>query len=155
MTLFRPDANAAPVPRLGRPGWRWPQLPDELFLGSIDELVTIDRDWIPTDPDGSLYLRPFMFATEVFLGVRPAIEYLYVVIASPVGSYFKGGVKPVTVWVSPDYTRAAPGRHRRGQVRRQLRGQPGRRPPRRSSTAATRWSSSTPWSASTSTSWAA
>ena len=50
-----------------------------------------------------------MYASEVFLGVRPAHEYLYVVIASPVGSYFKGGVKPVTVWISSEYTRAAPG----------------------------------------------
>jgi branched-chain amino acid aminotransferase len=84
-------------------------LPDELFLGSIDELVRVDREWVPTDPDGSLYLRPFMYASEVFLGVKPSAEYLYVVIASPVGSYFKGGVKPVTVWISTTYTRAAPG----------------------------------------------
>jgi branched-chain amino acid aminotransferase len=64
---------------------------------------------VPTDPEGSLYLRPFMYASEVFLGVRPSAEYLYVLIASPVGAYFKGGVQPVTVWVSEDYTRAAPG----------------------------------------------
>src|SRR5260370_21012983 len=82
---------------------------DEMFIGSIDQLVKIDRDWVPTDPEGSLYLRPFMYASEVFLGVKPSAEYLYVVIASPVGSYFKGGVKPVTVWISAEYTRAAPG----------------------------------------------
>src|SRR5207249_5510172 len=69
----------------------------------------IDRDWIPTTAEGSLYLRPFMYASEVFLGVKPSSEYLYVLIASPVGSYFKGGVKPVSVWISEDYTRAAPG----------------------------------------------
>jgi branched-chain amino acid aminotransferase len=85
------------------------QLPDDLFLGSIEELISIDRDWVPTDPEGSLYLRPFMYASEVFLGVRPSAEYLYVLIASPVGSYFKSGIKPVTLWVSTEYTRAAPG----------------------------------------------
>src|SRR4029450_1152782 len=73
------------------------------------ELISIDREWIPTDPEGSLYLRPFMYASEVFLGVRPSAEYLYVLIASPVGSYFKTGVKPVSLWVSTEYTRAAPG----------------------------------------------
>ena len=85
------------------------QLPEELFVRSIDELVRIDREWVPTDPEGSLYLRPFMYASEAFLGVKPSAEYLYVVIASPVGSYFKGGVKPVAVWISTTYTRAAPG----------------------------------------------
>jgi branched-chain amino acid aminotransferase len=84
-------------------------LPDELFLGSLEHLIRIDQEWIPTDPEGSLYLRPFMYASEVFLGVRPSAEYLYVLIASPVGSYFKGGVKPVSLWVSTEYTRAAPG----------------------------------------------
>jgi branched-chain amino acid aminotransferase len=108
VSLFRADANARRF-RDSAARMAMAPLPDELFLGSIDELVKIDRDWVPTDPDGSLYLRPFMYASEVFLGVRPAQEFLYVLIASPVGSYFKGGIKPVTVWVSPDYTRAAPG----------------------------------------------
>jgi branched-chain amino acid aminotransferase len=108
VTLFRADANARRF-RESAARMAMAPLPDELFLGSIDELVKIDRDWVPTDPDGSLYLRPFMFASEVFLGVRPALEFLYVLIASPVGSYFKGGLKPVTVWISPDFTRAAPG----------------------------------------------
>src|SRR5262245_54865640 len=84
-------------------------LPEDLFLSSLHRLVEIDRDWIPTSEDGSLYLRPFMFASEVFLGVKPSAEYLYAVIASPVGAYFKGGVKPVAVWISDEYTRAAPG----------------------------------------------
>jgi branched-chain amino acid aminotransferase len=108
VSMFRPDANAARFRRSAERMAMAP-LPDELFLGSLRELVTIDRDWIPTDQDGSLYLRPFMYASEVFLGVKPSAEYLYVVIASPVGSYFKSGVKPVAVWVSQDYTRAAPG----------------------------------------------
>jgi branched-chain amino acid aminotransferase len=108
VTLFRADANAQRF-RDSAARMAMAQLPEELFLGSIHELVTIDQDWVPTDPEGSLYLRPFMYASEVFLGVKPSAEYLYVLIASPVGSYFKGGVKPVTVWVSSEYTRAAPG----------------------------------------------
>jgi branched-chain amino acid aminotransferase len=86
-----------------------PQLPQSAFLESLRQIITIDRKWIPQTEDGSLYLRPFAYASEVFLGVRPAMEYLYLVIASPVGPYFSGGVKPVTVWITPDYTRAAPG----------------------------------------------
>ena len=85
------------------------ELPEELFLGSIEALVAQDREWVPDDPEKSLYLRPFMFATEVGLGVRPADEYLYLLIASPAGAYFKGGLQPVTVWLSEDYVRAAPG----------------------------------------------
>jgi len=108
VTMFRPDANARRF-RESATRMAMAQLPEELFIGSLEQLVSIDRDWIPTDPDGSLYLRPFMYASEVFLGVRPSAEYLYVLIASPVGSYFKSGVKPVSLWVSTEYTRAAPG----------------------------------------------
>jgi branched-chain amino acid aminotransferase len=108
VSMFRPDANArrftASAQRMAMPAPA-----ESVFLDSLRHLIEIDREWIPQDEDGSLYLRPFQFASEVFLGVRPAMEYLYVVIASPVGAYFTGGVKPVTVWVSPDYTRAAPG----------------------------------------------
>jgi branched-chain amino acid aminotransferase len=107
VALFRPERNAqrfqASAERLAMP-----ILPESIFLRAIDELVKIDADWIPGG-EGSLYLRPFMFANEAFLGVRPAAEYLFVVIASPVGAYFKGGAKPVTVWLSDDYTRAASG----------------------------------------------
>jgi branched-chain amino acid aminotransferase len=108
ITMFRPEANAA---RFIRSAHRMamPPLPERAFVDSLRQLVRIDRDWVPAGDDGSLYLRPFMYATEVFLGVRPANEYLYLVIASPVGSYFSGGVRPVAVWVSPNYTRAAPG----------------------------------------------
>jgi branched-chain amino acid aminotransferase len=108
VTMFRPQANAARF-RASAERMAMAPLPEELFLGSLEELIKIDRDWIPTAPEASLYLRPFMFASEVFLGVKPSAEYLYLVIASPVGSYFKGGIKPVSVWVSQDYTRAAPG----------------------------------------------
>jgi branched-chain amino acid aminotransferase len=109
VTLFRPDANAR---RFGSSARRMAmaELPAQVFLDSLRALVDIDREWVPDDPEGSLYLRPFMFANEVFLGVKPSSEYLYVVIASPVGPYFKGGgVSPVAVWVTSEYTRAAPG----------------------------------------------
>jgi branched-chain amino acid aminotransferase len=108
ISMFRPDANARRF-RDSAARMAMPALPEDLFLGSLHEIIRIDRDWLPTDDEGSLYLRPFMFASEVFLGVRPAAEYLYAVIASPVGPYFAKGVQPVTVWVSENYTRAAPG----------------------------------------------
>jgi branched-chain amino acid aminotransferase len=77
---------------------------------AIELLVTQDREWVPAEPGHSLYLRPFMIATEINLGVsRPSASYLFTLIASPVSGYFGGRVNPVTVWLSPDYTRAAPG----------------------------------------------
>ena len=105
--LFRPEANAA---RLNGSAARlaMPLLPEELFIGSIKALVAADHDWFPSVAGGSLYLRPFMIATEAFLGVRPAKQYKYLVIASPAGNYFKSGAPAVSIWVS-DYTRAAPG----------------------------------------------
>jgi branched-chain amino acid aminotransferase len=108
VTLFRPEANARRFRDSSR-RMAMAQLPEATFLASLHELIKVDQKWVPTDPEGSLYLRPFMFASEVFLGVKPSAEYLYVLIASPVGSYFKTGIQPVTVWISDDYTRAAPG----------------------------------------------
>jgi branched-chain amino acid aminotransferase len=108
VSMFRPDANAARFTASAQ-RMAMPALPEQVFLDSLSRIIEIDREWIPQDEDGSLYLRPFAYASEVFLGVRPSMEYLYLVIASPVGAYFTGGVKPVTVWASPDYTRAAPG----------------------------------------------
>ena len=105
--MFRPEANAR---RFQKSAHRlaMPILPEDAFLTACDELVKIDHDWIP-EGDGSLYLRPFMFASEVFLGVKPSSEYLFLVIASPVGSYFKSGASSVSVWVSQDVNRAGPG----------------------------------------------
>jgi branched-chain amino acid aminotransferase len=105
--MFRPRENARRF-RDSAERLAMPMLPEQDFLEAIDQLVNIDRDWIP-DGDGSLYIRPFMFANEIFLGVKPSSEYLFIVIASSVGSYFKSGADAVSVWVSPDYTRAAPG----------------------------------------------
>src|SRR4051812_45363122 len=108
VTMFRPDANAARF-RASAQRMAMAPVPPQLFLDSLEALIRADRDWVPTDPEGSLYLRPFQYASEVFLGVKPSAEYLFLIIASPVGSYFKGGVQPVSVWVSREYTRAAPG----------------------------------------------
>ena len=108
VTLFRADSNARRF-RASAQRMAMAELPEQAFLDSLRAIVEVDREWIPDDPEGSLYLRPFMFANEVFLGVKPSSEYLYVLIASPVGPYFKGGVAPVAVWVSDEYTRAAPG----------------------------------------------
>lgn len=106
--LFRPEENArrfqASAKRMAMP-----ELPEEAFLTAVEALVDIDRDWFPSVEGGSLYLRPFMFASEVFLGVRPAKEYLFMVIASPAGGYFKSGASAIKIWVSNDYSRAAPG----------------------------------------------
>jgi branched-chain amino acid aminotransferase len=106
--LFRADANAHRFVQSAHRMAMAP-LPEELFLKAIDQLVQVDREWVPTSDGGSLYLRPFEYASEAFLGVRPSKEYLFVLIASPVGSYFSGGLKPVSIWVSEEYTRAAPG----------------------------------------------
>ena len=106
--LFRPEANAR---RFQKSATRLAMapLPEELFLESVHALVNADRDWIPQAEGSALYLRPFMIATEAALGVRPANEYLFCVFASPAGNYFKGGAAGVTLWVSENYIRAAPG----------------------------------------------
>jgi branched-chain amino acid aminotransferase len=108
IATFRPDANAARFARSAR-RLAMAELPAELFVESLRALTEVDAAWVPADPSESLYLRPFMIATEVGLGVRPAATYAYLLIASPAGAYFKGGVKPVSVWLSTDYTRAAVG----------------------------------------------
>ncbi|WP_441250117.1 branched-chain amino acid aminotransferase [Kitasatospora sp. McL0602] len=108
IATFRPTANAARLQASAR-RLAMPELPTETFVEAVELLVQHDQAWVPSEPEQSLYLRPFMFATEVGLGVRPANEYLFMIIASPAGAYFPGGVKPVSVWLSEDYVRAAPG----------------------------------------------
>jgi branched-chain amino acid aminotransferase len=105
---FRPEANAERFRRSAR-RLALPELPAEDFLTSIRSLVEVDAAWVPSGGETSLYLRPFMFASEGFLGVRPAAEVTYCVIASPAAAYFSGGLKPVSIWLSTDYSRAAPG----------------------------------------------
>ena len=108
IALFRPEANAARF-RASARRLAMPEMGDELFVEAIRQLVLADREWFPAVDGGSLYLRPFLFADEAFLGVRPAKHYKFLVIASPAGNYFKSGAPAVSIWVSEDYTRAAPG----------------------------------------------
>ncbi|MBJ7442911.1 MAG: branched-chain amino acid aminotransferase [Sphingobium sp.] len=107
IAMFRPEENAR---RFAESAERMamPALPQDIFLEAVEALVQIDAEWIPGG-EGSLYLRPFLFASENFLGVRPSNEYIFCVIASPAGAYFKGGKKAVTLWVSEHFTRAARG----------------------------------------------
>lgn len=105
---FRPIKNSERFARSAR-RLAMAEVPDELFLGSIEALVRQDQAWVPSDREKSLYLRPFMISTEIGLGVRPGNAYEYLLIASPAGAYFPQGVKPVTVWLSDEYVRAAPG----------------------------------------------
>lgn len=105
---FRPEANAA---RLAASARRiaLPELDEAAFLDSIEALVRTDAEWVPSSPGSSLYLRPFMFASETFIGVRPSQKVDYLVIASPVGPYFASGFTPVSIWVEREYNRAGPG----------------------------------------------
>jgi branched-chain amino acid aminotransferase len=106
---FRAEANAARLRSSAR-RLAIPELPEELFIESLRQLIAVDGAWVPpAGGEESLYLRPFVFATEPGLGVRPAKQYRYLVIASPAGAYFPRGIKPVSVWLSTEYVRAAPG----------------------------------------------
>ena len=108
MVLFRPKAHIA---RLARTAKRlcMPEVPDELFLDGVKALLREDRGWLPSAPGTSLYVRPFIFATEPFLGVRPAKQVLFAIILSPVGGYFSGPARPLRLWVEQERSRAAKG----------------------------------------------
>ena len=109
IATFRPEQNAHRMQNSAQ-RMAMPELPDEYFLESLRQLVEIDEAWVPeAGGEAALYLRPFMISTEVSLGVKPANSYTFYVIASPAGAYFDGGIKPVKVWISEDYVRAAPG----------------------------------------------
>jgi branched-chain amino acid aminotransferase len=105
---FRPEANAERMQRSAR-RLALPELPTDYFLESLRQLIAVDADWVPTADETSLYLRPFMFAKEAFLGVRPANKVNYYVIASPAGAYFTGGVAPVSIWLTTEHSRAGVG----------------------------------------------
>ncbi|MBT9254281.1 branched-chain amino acid aminotransferase [Phycicoccus sp. MAQZ13P-2] len=107
---FRPEANAERMQRSAR-RLALPELPTDDFLASLRALVEVDEAWVPAFGTGetSLYLRPFLYASEAFLGVRPANEVTYSVIASPAGAYFPRGLKPVRLWISEHYARAGVG----------------------------------------------
>lgn len=106
--LFRPEANAE---RMQRSAHRLalPELPTDWFIGSIKALIEVDAAWVPHGDEKSLYLRPFMFASERFLGVRPSQHVTYGLISSPAGAYFPEGLKPVSIWLSTEYARAGAG----------------------------------------------
>jgi branched-chain amino acid aminotransferase len=106
---FRPEENAE---RMKRSSHRLalPVLDPADFLQAVDALVEVDQRWVPeAGSEKSLFLRPFMIATEAFLGVRPSQHVTFMVIASPAGAYFKGGIKPLTLWLTEEYTRAGRG----------------------------------------------
>jgi branched-chain amino acid aminotransferase len=105
---FRPDANAARMQRSAK-RLALPELPTDYFIESLRQLIAVDGNWVPSGAETSLYLRPFMFAKEAFLGVRPATKVAYYVIASPAGAYFTGGVAPVNIWISQHLSRAGRG----------------------------------------------
>lgn len=106
--LFRPDKN---IERANRSNERLciPQIPAEDFLNGLKTLVSVEKDWIPTAPGTSLYIRPFVIATDPFLGVRPADNYLFIIILSPSGAYYESGLDPVKIWIEDDYVRAVRG----------------------------------------------
>ncbi|GAB3127948.1 branched-chain amino acid aminotransferase [Tsukamurella serpentis] len=109
VATFRPEANAA---RFQRSAERLaiPPLPEDVFVEALEQLVAVDGEWVPAaGGEEALYFRPFIFADEQTLGVKPANSYRFLVIASPAGAYFAGGVKPVSVWLSREYVRAVPG----------------------------------------------
>jgi len=107
ISLFRPQANAE---RFARSAARLalPEMPVDFFVETVEALVKQDRNWVPTKVGESLYIRPFMIATEVGLGVRPSNKAMYLLIATPASAYFNPS-KAVTVWISTEYVRAAPG----------------------------------------------
>ena len=106
--LFRPDMNAK---RTNNTTERLviPQLPVEDFVEAVRAVVDIDRDWVPTDPGTSLYIRPFIIATDEFLGVAPSKTYLFIIILSPSGAYYESGLEPVGIWIEDEYVRAVKG----------------------------------------------
>ena len=106
--LFRPDMNAK---RANNSNDRLciPQIPVEDFVDAVKALVRVEKDWIPTDPGTSLYIRPFVIATDEFLGVAPSKTYLFIIIVSPSGAYYESGLAPVGIWIEDEYVRAVKG----------------------------------------------
>lgn len=106
--LFRPDMNAK---RTNATNERLciPELPEEDFIEAVKAIVKIDEDWIPHESGTSLYVRPFIIATDDFLGVAPSKTYLFMIILSPSGAYYSSGLEPVGIWIEDDYVRAVRG----------------------------------------------
>ena len=106
--LFRPDKNAERATNTNR-RICIPEIPEEDFVDAIKALVAVDNAWIPTKPGTSLYIRPFIIATDPYLGVRPSDTYQFIIICSPVGAYYPEGLNPVKIWIEDDYVRAVKG----------------------------------------------
>ena len=106
--LFRPDMNGK---RTNDTNDRLciPQIPVEDFVQAVKAVVKVDEDWIPTEPGTSLYIRPFIIATDEFLGVAPSKTYLFMIILSPSGAYYESGLAPVGIWIEDEYVRAVRG----------------------------------------------
>ena len=106
--LFRPEKNAQ---RANESNKRLciPEIPEDIFVDAVKAVVKVDEDWIPTEEGTSLYIRPFVIATDAFLGVAPSKTYLFMVILSPSGAYYSEGLAPVGIWIEDDYVRAVKG----------------------------------------------
>ena len=106
--LFRPDMNAK---RTNNTNDRLviPRIPEEDFVQAVKAVVDVDRDWVPTDPGTSLYIRPFIIATDEFLGVAPSKTYLFMIILAPSGAYYESGLAPVGIWIEDEFVRAVRG----------------------------------------------
>ena len=108
IALFRPEMNARRF-NLSADRLCMPEVPEDLFLAGIEELVRLESDWIPTSSGTSLYIRPAMIAVEPVLGVHPSDHFYFFVILSPVGAYYASGFNPVKIMVEDRYVRAVPG----------------------------------------------
>lgn len=106
--LFRPEMNAR---RMIKSNERlcMATLPEEMFVEAVNELIKVEADWVPSEPETSLYIRPFMFACESSLGVHKAVSYKFMIILSPVGAYYAAGLAPVKIMVEDEYVRAVEG----------------------------------------------
>lgn len=108
IALFRPEMNARRF-NLSADRLCMPAVPEDLFVGGIEQLVKLEKDWIPTSEGTSLYIRPAMIAVEPVLGVKPSDHFYFYVILSPVGAYYSAGFNPVKILVEDRYVRAVPG----------------------------------------------
>lgn len=106
--LFRPEMNGK---RMINSNKRlcMAELPEDMFVEAVEAIVKFEQDWIPTAPDTSLYIRPFMYASQPGVGVHPADSYRFIIILSPVGAYYPEGVNPVKIWVEDEFVRAVKG----------------------------------------------
>lgn len=106
--LFRPQMNAR---RMIKSNERlcMPAFPEEMFVEAVKEIVKTEKEWIPSERETSLYIRPFMFATEAYIGVHPSASYRFIIICSPVGAYYPEGINPIRILVEDELVRAVKG----------------------------------------------